>query len=269
MEKAAFVTRRIRCHLSDHAIRGENDPEMTGVERMLLETVVMAAGAVVQGAVGFGLNLVAVPLLVLIDPRLVPGPVLVAALVLTILVLRRERRAVDFAGLGWAFAGRLPGTELGVAALLMLPPSSLSLVFAGLVLIAVLMSASGMRLRPTRGTLLIAGALSGFMSTTSAVGGPPMALVYQDAAGPRLRGTLAGYFVAGALISIFALTVAGRFGAAEARASLSLLPGVVIGFALSARAARKLDAGYIRPAVLLLAGVASMTVIVRQLFVSF
>ena len=96
-----------------------------------------------------------------------------------------------------------------------------------------------------------------------------MALVYQDAAGPRLRGTLAGYFVAGALISIFALTVAGRFGAAEARASLSLLPGVVIGFALSARAARKLDAGYIRPAVLLLAGVASMTVIVRQLFVSF
>ncbi len=229
----------------------------------------MAAGALVQGAVGFGLNLVAVPLLLWIDPSLVPGPVLVAALVLTILILRRERKAVDFTGLGWAFAGRLPGTGLGVAALLVVPAASLSLVFASLVLIAVLISASGVHVRPTWRTLLVAGALSGFMSTTSAVGGPPMALVYQEAAGPRLRGTLAGYFVAGALISIFALTAAGRFGAVEARASLALIPGILIGFALSRRAARRLDAGMIRPAVLLVAGLASGSVLVRQLFDCF
>ena len=51
----------------------------------------MALGAMLQGSIGFGLNVVGAPLLVLIDTRFVPGPTLVAALVLTLLVGVRER----------------------------------------------------------------------------------------------------------------------------------------------------------------------------------
>ncbi len=71
----------------------------------------MTAGAAVQGSVGFGLNLLAAPLLVLIDARLVPGPVLVAAIALVAVMSWRERHAIDFGGLRWALLGRLAGTD--------------------------------------------------------------------------------------------------------------------------------------------------------------
>jgi uncharacterized membrane protein YfcA len=40
---------------------------------LVLAVVVVAVSAAVQGAIGFGLNLLAVPVLLLIDPSLVPG----------------------------------------------------------------------------------------------------------------------------------------------------------------------------------------------------
>ena len=55
---------------------------MTPVD-WLLVTVVMFVGAGIQGGVGFGMNLIAAPILLLIDPRLVPGPAVLAAAVIT------------------------------------------------------------------------------------------------------------------------------------------------------------------------------------------
>ncbi len=238
---------------------------MSPAAKWLLETAIVAAGAAVQGSVGFGLNLVAVPLLTLVDPSLVPGPVLVAALFLTLLVFIRERRGVDLKGLGWALLGRIPGTVAGIGALLVIPADRLALVFASLVLLAVAISASGVRLRRSRGAMFVAGALSGFMSTTSAVGGPPMALVYQESPGPTLRGTLSGYFIVGATISLFALALAGRFTRADALHSVALLPGIAFGFLVSRKGAELLDRGFLRPAVLALATLASLAVIAREM----
>src|SRR6185369_15778614 len=94
-----------------------------------------------------------------------------------------------------------PGSVLGATLLASLPPRSVSLAVGLVVLAGVAMTASGIHLRPRRSTLLAAGVLSGFMGTTAAIGGPPIALIYQHAEGPRLRGTLAGYFVVAAAIS--------------------------------------------------------------------
>ena len=55
----------------------------------LLATTAVALGALIQGTIGFGLGLFAAPLLILIDPRLVPGPILVSSAVLTVLLARR------------------------------------------------------------------------------------------------------------------------------------------------------------------------------------
>ncbi|CAN5726702.1 hypothetical protein BH24ACT3_BH24ACT3_08500 [soil metagenome] len=88
---------------------------------MVLAVAVVALGATVQGTVGFGANLVAVPLLTLIDPGFVPGPVIVAALVLNVLVGVRERDAVELHQVGWAVAGLVPGTAAGAAAVTLLP----------------------------------------------------------------------------------------------------------------------------------------------------
>ena len=89
-------------------------------------------------------------------------------------------------------------------------------------------------------------------SSSSSIGGPPVALVYQHARGATLRGTLASYFVIGAVMSIAALAAAGLFGRADLLLSLALVPGTVIGFAASRWTVGWVDRRATRPLVLIL-----------------
>lgn len=228
--------------------------------------VVMTVGAIIQGAVGFGANLVAAPALVLIDPELVPGPVLVAGLALNVLMVLGEPEHDGLRSTGWALLGRLPGTALGAAALVAVPAAGLEVLFPVLILVGVGLSLGGLRLRRRPPVLVGAGTLSGFMATVVGIGGPPMALVYQDAGGPVLRGALARFFTVGGVLSILSLVVVGRFDLAALATSLLLVPGVVLGFALSRRLNRLIDRGRTRIAVLLVSSASALVALARALW---
>jgi uncharacterized membrane protein YfcA len=98
----------------------------------------------------------------LIDTRLVPGPLLFSSIVLTVLTAHRERRSIDFRerrsidfhGLKWALSGRVVGTMVGISTLLIVSRNRIATVFGVVVLLTVAMSASGLHLRPVRWTLL-------------------------------------------------------------------------------------------------------------------
>lgn len=231
----------------------------------LIAGVIMFAGSLLQGGVGFGVGMLAAPLLVLLDPMLVPGPLLSAALVLTILIVAREHRAIDFHGVGWALVGRVPGAVAGAAVVAMIPARQTSLVVGAMVFVGVGLMASGAHVPRSRGALLGAGTLSGFMATTASIGGPAMALLYQHSRGDRLRGTLSGFFLVGLLVSITALAFVGRFGARELEASFLLCPGAVAGFFVSGRIARALDRGHTRAAVLVVSSLAGFSVLIEAL----
>jgi uncharacterized membrane protein YfcA len=234
------------------------------VTELILAAVVVAAGSAVQGAVGFGLNLLAVPVLLLVDAALVPGPTLVAGLVLSVLVAGREFDAMD-RRLGFAYAGLLPGAIAGALVVAVVPQDALSVPLGVLVLIAVALSA--LRWQPVPGptSLLGAGAASGFLSTAAAIGGPPMALLYAQADSAKLRSTLSGFFVVTALLSLVILAVFGQFGAKDFGPSLALLPGVAVGFALSGRLRTVVDRGNAKPVVLALSAIAAIGAIVEGL----
>jgi uncharacterized membrane protein YfcA len=233
--------------------------------QIALAVGVVAAGALLQGSVGFGFALIAAPVLALLEPRLVPGPVILMGLLLTLLMARRDWHAIAFGDLGWGLLGRIPGTLLAAWALTRLAPEALGLVFAGLVLLAVAISAVGPRVEPTTGALVGVSVLSGFMGTLSSIGGPPLALLYQYAQGARLRGTLSAHFVLSTLVSVTALHAVGRLGASEGRAALVLLPAVLLGYAVSGVTAPLLDRGHTRRAVLVVSALAALGVVVKQL----
>jgi uncharacterized membrane protein YfcA len=231
----------------------------------LMAFVISASGALLQGSVGFGLGLIGVPLLVLIDPVFVPGPLLLGAFFLNLLVSRREHAAIDFTGVKWAIPGRILGAISGAFALSLVSKDQLSLLFGSMVLLAVGMTFSGLDLPPTSKNVFVAGTFSGFMGTTSAIGGAPMALVYQKQKGSRIRGTLSVIFAIGTVISMTSLVIIGCFGLEEIQASLVLFPGIVVGFYLSRYTARILDRGFIRMAVLATSALSGMFVIVKNL----
>jgi uncharacterized membrane protein YfcA len=229
---------------------------------VIVVTLAIGIGSLLQGAAGFGANLLAVPILVLVDPAFVPGPALVSALVLNVLVARRERGVAHIGDTVWAIAGRVVGTIVGVAILAVVAGDDIGLFVGIALLVSVALSISRWVPVPTRPVVVSAGVVSGFMATTVAVGGPAIALVYQRSKGPVLRATLARYFVIGSAFSLLALAVGGQFADRSLRLGLLLVPGTIAGFAVSHRLAAVLDRGWTRSVVLSLTVLSAIVVLV-------
>jgi uncharacterized membrane protein YfcA len=233
--------------------------------QLVAAAAALALGALVQGSIGFGMSLIAAPLLVLINPVLVPGPTIVVGLMLSALVAWRERQAIDLPALIWAFPGLLAGSV--VAALLVSGTAAehMGLILGGLILVAVGLSVAGLRVTPTPRNVFYASTLAGFMSTVASIPGPPLALIYQHSSGPRLRATLAPLFILCGAISLTTLSLVGRFGRFELALGLMIAPGILVGAAMSTYTARLLDRGSVRYGVLLIAALAGVAAIWRSL----
>ncbi|SDP97704.1 sulfite exporter TauE/SafE family protein [Lentzea jiangxiensis] len=226
--------------------------------------VVVACGGLLQGLIGFGLALVAVPLLALLDPALVPVPVLVVACAHAVMSLAREFRHVDWRGVGWAMLGRLPGTAVGIWIVDSLDPGSFGVVVGGAVLACVLLSVTSWRPRPTPPSLVTAGVASGSFGTATSIGGPMVALLYQDQSGPQVRATLGAFFVLGSGASIIGLSATGNVTAHAVWSGVLLIPFLVAGFLLSGPLRGKVDARGVRTPTLVVAGASAVVLIVRS-----
>jgi uncharacterized membrane protein YfcA len=227
--------------------------------------LVLMVGATIQGTIGFGTNLIAAPILVLIDRNLVPVPIILVSLVVNVLVARRDRGDHPWRMMRWPILGQIPASVLGAAAVAVVSERGLDVLFGLLVLIGVGLSAIGRHPRPTRRVSLGAGAASGFMATTTGVGGPPMALVYQRETGPQLRAALTRFFGLGSVVAFVPLLLFGQVEAADFARALALTPGVLAGFYLSRYVARRLDHGWLRPVVLAVSGLSAFVVLIKAL----
>ncbi len=105
------------------------------------------------------------------------------------------------------------------------------------------------------------GIASGVTSTAAAIGGPPLALIYQGRSGAELRSTLAISFVVGIVMSLAGLALAGKVEGWHLVLALQLLPGLLVGLWASRWVVERLDERWLRPAVLTFAAVAGLTVV--------
>ena len=200
---------------------------------MIAAAIVM--GSCLQASIGFGLGMLAAPVVALVDPSLVPGTLIMLATLVTLAVTVRERESIDFSGTGWALVGRVPGTIAGALLLAAIPERALATLLAGVVLFGVLLTSLGWIPVPRPRNLMLAGATSGVLGTATSIGGPPMALMWQSSSGPKLRGTMAGFFLVGSVMSIGALAITGAVHAETFRTCALLIPAMLAGYALSRR----------------------------------
>ena len=203
----------------------------------------MAIASALQASVGIGLALLAVPLLVLLSPWLVPGPMLLAGSFLAFATAYRERHALDSGSFTLSLLGLLAGTVLGAVTLSTISIEHINRVFAILILLAVALSFAGPRLRPTRLALFAGGGGAGIMGTMVGIHGPPIALVFQNARPAQTRAMLGAFFFVAYLGSVLALAVVGLFGKLQLVLAAELLPGVVCGLL-----AAPFGAGFFNPA---------------------
>ncbi len=237
---------------------------MTGTE-LAVGAVVYLVACTVQGSIGFGANLIAVPILAQVNPDFVPGMTLMMNPVLGALGTWRERGHTDSEALTWTLVGRLPGIVLGVVVLSLVSEDRIGVLFAILLLVAVALQVSGLSLARRRATLLGAGTVSGFMGTSVGVGGPPVALILADLPGPAFRATMSPYFLIGTALSLVALSIGDQFGMEQFTNALFLLPAVYIGFLVSGPLRSRIDHGRMATSVYVLSAFAAIVLLVRSL----
>jgi len=223
----------------------------------------MIAGAAGQVAIGMGLNLFSIPILALVHPALVPGPVLLASGVLTAwsgYQMRAHMVAQEFRA---SVIGLVLGTAVAAVALATIDASHLPRLFGAIVVVAAGLTAAGLHVPLTLGRVLWAGTVAGMMGTVAGMHAPPLALLYQRETPSRIRAAMLPFLAAANAISLVALFSIGHLGWPQVKAALFLAPGVVVGYWLAPVLIRALSPRAIRIAILVISAVSGLALVIR------
>ncbi|QQR90085.1 MAG: sulfite exporter TauE/SafE family protein [Myxococcales bacterium] len=235
------------------------------IQQLTLAWIVTAFAGVVQGTIGFGYAVLSVPVLALINPLFAPMPQILMSLPMTSFMAYRERSNLEWQGIGWILIGRLPGTIAGAWLLVVASQVVLQRSLALVVFLAALIIGSGVSLPRTKLTRTVAGFISGIASMTSAIGGPPLALLYRDLPGPVMRSSLGAVFFVGVLLSAIALTFTGRITMDVLVIAALLSPALLLGTYLSRFLTGRVEGKPLRTATLAVSVMAAVLVLIRSL----
>jgi uncharacterized protein len=228
--------------------------------------VAVAAGAGAQAVTGIGFSLVCAPLLTVAlgggdGVRLAN----VLAIGVSLLIVGRERRAADTRQVVMLL---VPASLAALATAWVIRdanPRVLAVAAACLVLLTVVVLASGLAVQRLAGRLgaVLAGAVSGAMNVAGGVGGPAVAGYALNArwSPAQTRATLGAYF-----LGINIVSVASR-GVPELSAWFAVGGAVTVlaGFSAGVLLARRLDQRAVRSWTLVLAGLGAAAAIVQGL----
>jgi uncharacterized protein len=234
-----------------------------GIGAFVVAATAVSVGSVVQGAVGFGLNLLAAPFVALVIPEALPATLVLVAFPLAVSTVTREHHAVEWRALRWMLLGAVPGTLIGLAIVGQVDASQLAVVVGTVTVAGVALSVLSPPILVTPGSSLAAGFFSNVFGTASSVGGPPVALLFQHRQGPVARSTLGGFFATSAVMSLVGYVATGTITADQALFAATLAPFMVGGLWASRHLHPFVDSGWLRPAVLTLSAIAGTAAIVR------
>ena len=227
---------------------------------LLVVALALAIGAVVQGCIGFGMIVVAFPVLVTVEPALMPQSILVVSLPITFLNAFKYFGGADYREVGWLSLGRVPGLIGGIVLVAMADQSALVVGGATVVLIAVVLSLWAPQLKRTVPTLLTVGGVSALFGTAIGIGGPPLGLLYQHETGQRLRSTISLIMLSGAPVSVSLLALTGNLSQTDLATGAALVPFAVAGSLLAPRFAPWFDERTRKAVLITSAGAATVTI---------
>ena len=204
------------------------------------------AAAFLQSATGFGLVMIAAPLLMYFyDPKLV---ILIVALVAFCgnvsqsFLLRRHTR---FALVGWLTLGALAGQPVGLHIYQIIPALWLKLVVSVVILLSLtLMQAFHVHAEIRPRNSFLAGMIAGTMATTTGMSGPPLILYFSHArlSPEEIRGVACTFFAASNILALTAFYLGGVDFTAALREVPYILPGLALGIAAGYVAAGRVPA---------------------------
>ncbi|MEM8620570.1 MAG: sulfite exporter TauE/SafE family protein [Actinomycetota bacterium] len=223
------------------------------VWELLIILVFTAAGATIHASVGLGIGLVAGPVLIAVDPAFLPGPTIMATLLLTGRHLLVEGRHADRETIGRAALGVPVGLAVGLAVVALADDRTMRIVIGSAIVIAAAVLLLGVHVTRTSRTDVTGGGVYGLGMITAGVPGPAAAVAFNDLPPSVYRGTMGYMGTTVGLVSLVLLAAAGQFGAEQLVLAGLMVPGVAVGLFAARWVRPALDRAWFRPVVLWLA----------------
>ncbi len=236
-----------------------------GLGAWLVCAFAVFCGTFLQRLTGQGFGMVAAPIIALVAPEFLPAALLLLGAAVGLGATAFDRGAVARNELPAGFVGRAVGAVLATLIALALPDAAaFSAVVALVVYLGIALSLLGVRVEIRPATLFPAGVVAGLMGTLTAVGAPPMALLYQHEEQRRSAAMQNTFFAWGMVVSIASLAVAGLVRWPHVVLAVTLLPVSLVAIRASRPIARRVARASIRPYALTLAGLAATVLLLKQ-----
>lgn len=240
--------------------------EFITFNELALCLLIVLCAAIIQMSVGMGFGMLASPLIALVKPEIVPGCIVLIGLTVAFSGAWRERRNISINELKMGIGGRIVGSLCALLLLLQIDDLDMFLFVFGLImLIAVAMTASGLRIPFNNRNLFGLSIVSGLMGSITAVGAPPMAIIYHNRPPHVIRPTLNAFFASGCILALISLTISGWFGLKDIIATLFLFPSMLLGIYLS-KYFINLPAAFTSRALLALSAAASALLVFKSMY---
>ena len=165
---------------------------------ILLFVAIILIAAILQTSTGFGFSILATPFLLLIfEPADAIQINLVLSLVISIALITKIRKDIDFVILKRLMIGSGMGLPIGIVIFLLIGINKLKMAISFIILILTIMLMLKFRIKPTHKRDFGVGGLSGSLTASIGMPGPPLLLYFAgtDTGKEKLRATTLAFYL--------------------------------------------------------------------------
>ncbi|QQK75486.1 sulfite exporter TauE/SafE family protein [Salicibibacter cibarius] len=168
--------------------------------------VIILVASILQTSTGFGFSILATPfLLIIFDPIEAIQINLILSIMISLALLKQIKKDMDIKILKRFVIGSLFGLPTGIMTIMVLNIDALKLGIGLMILLLTMMLILKFRLSQTQGRDLFVGGLSGSLTSSIGMPGPPIMLYFSgaDIKKEKLRGTTLAFYLFIYTISLF------------------------------------------------------------------
>jgi hypothetical protein len=241
---------------------------------ILAAVSILLVSGFIQGLVGFGSALVAVPLLsIFMGPKVVVPLTLVHGLFMNMYLSVRNRRHIQKNRVLPLFLWGVIGIPFGAAVLIILPPEGLKILIGIVISVFSLLLLAGFsyRFKREKKVLVPVGLISGLLNGSVSMSGPPIILFLsnQKVSKSHFRANTVTYFFLLNIITFAVFFITGVLDGEILVLSLFLLPPIPVGIFAGEYFSHKVTEDWFRKIALVLVAAAGVSALVTGLISVF
>ncbi|MGG3914166.1 sulfite exporter TauE/SafE family protein [Rossellomorea vietnamensis] len=199
---------------------------------LILFIAIILCASILQTSTGFGFSIMATPFLLLLYPPKEAIQInLILSLVISLALIVKIRRDIDISLVKRFVVGSMPGLLLGILIFTLIDMSFLKVVISLVIILLTTLLIMKFRIRQSTPRDFLAGGLSGVLTTSIGMPGPPL-LLYFSGTGTKkekLRGTTLAFYLFIYLVSLGIQVAVAGTTLTVWESSLQALPVVAVG----------------------------------------